>query len=697
MDRRITAWSLALGVCLGSAQADTYTVRGRDRAGSPVSGSVELTKSQAQSEGEGGAVRIQVELGPLSVGGTLNEAGVFTVGAPSDDSSAPGSGGAGQAGSAAEARPGLSSSLAPGSAPRQGEAPPQSGASPYPSRPVSGTVEVQEGRLRLERRDADGRAVIRVTGRPLDATAAESATAAAAGAGASGGQGALGGGERGTGGSSPQQTSAEEAPKTKTTKRAPSVEKLAAAEAKVAEAARRLSKAEVERGERSELEREAAAYSAELDGAEGSGGLDMAWESLREDYEVAVGERDALQGEALQAAWSGGDLEAANDLVAANSARLGDATRELQAAEQPTSIEREERERLQAHLAQARSLRDRLQQLEQRAAIQQRDLYRAEELVRENTERLANSQVALVDDDEVTAEERAEHERLVELQRQAAAARDHLHDRAIREILDSGDVAGAEQLVTATTGRVAASSRVVADAWEEQTAYAEEHERLLWHQRNAVELRGHVLREARQRALERKDLAAAQGLASSAVARLALAEATQGEAPGPVEAAERKRLEANYREATALREHLRREAIEVAQAQLDLAAAQQLVAVDSAELAAFAVLNQHRAEALTAVERKEAEALYEFQRDALALRTQLFERRVQDVRLKGDPQLAEALLRSVRANQAQLEAELERRGLANSPLPDFVAQEREALTRQQEHALALRQHVDARR
>lgn len=693
MDRRIATWSLVLGVCLGSAQADTYTVRGRDRAGSPVSGSVELTQTQVDGEA-GEAVRVQVELGPLSVGGTLNEAGVFTVGAPSDDSSASDPGADGQADSTAESRVGLSSSLAPGSAPRRGEDPPQPGASPYPSRPVSGTVVVEDGRLRLELRDGEGRAVIRVTGRPLDTTAAESATAAA-GSGASGGQGALGGG-RATGGSSPQQTSREEAPKKKT-KQAPSVETLAAAEAKVAEAARRLAKAEVERGERGELEREAAAYSAELDGAETPGGLDMAWESLREDYEVAVGERDALQDEALQAAWSGGDLEAANDLVAANTARLGDATRELQAAEQPTSIEREERERLQAHQAQARSLRDRLQQLEQRAAIEQRDLYRAEELVRENTERLANSQVALVDDDEVTAEERAEHERLVELQRQAAAARDHLHDQAIRAVLDSSDVAGAEQLVTATTGRVAASARVLADAWEEQTAYADEHERLLWHQRNAVELRGHVLREARQRALERKDLAAAQGLASSAATRLALAEATQGEAPGPVEAAERKRLEANYREATALRGHLRREAIEAAQAQQDLAAAQQLVAVDSAELAAFAVLNQHRAEQLTAVERKEAEALYEFQRDALALRTQLFERRVQDVRLQGDPTLAQALVRSVRAGQTQLEAELERRGLANSPLPDFVAQEREALVLQLEDALTLQQQLVARR
>jgi len=694
MDRRIATWSLVLGVCLGSAQADTYTVRGRDRSGSPVSGSVELTRSQVES---GEAVRVQVELGPLSVGGTLNEAGVFTVGAPSDDPSAADSGGAGQADSAAESRAGLSSSLAPGSAPRQGETPPQPGASPYLSRPVSGTVAVEDGRLRLELRDAEGRAVIRVTGRPVE-TAADLASAAAAPA-AGGGQSAVSGGSgRVTGGGS-QQTSSPtpKAKKQKQKQASRSVEKLAAAEAKVAEAARKLARAEVERGQLGELEREAAAYSADPDGGETSEGLDMAWESLREDYDDAVGERDALQGEALQAAWSGGDLEAANDLVAANTARLGDATRELQAAEQPTSIEREERERLQAHQAQARSLRDRLQELEQRAAIEQRDLYRAEELVRETTERLANSQVALVDDDEVTAEERAEHARLVELQRQAAAARDHLHDQAIRAILDSSDVAGAEQLVTATTGRVASSARVLADAWEEQTAYTDEHERLLWHQRNAVELRGHVLREARQRALKRKDLAAAQGLASSAVTRLALAEATEGEAPGPVEAAERKRLEANYREAAALREHLRREAIEAAQTQQDLAAAQQLVAVDSAELAAFAVQNQHRAEQLTAVERKEAEALYEFQRDALALRTQLFERRVQDVRLQDDPTLAQALVRSVRANQAQLEAELEHRGLANSPLPDFVDQEREVLTLQLEEALALEGQVVARR
>ena len=184
----------------------------------------------------------------------------------------------------------------------------------------------------------------------------------------------------------------------------------------------------------------------------------------------------------------------------------------------------------------------------------------------------------------------------------------------------------------------------------------------------------------------------ARALAAGA-ALAAVIPAAQVAGASEVQRAELERLRASYRDVVALRAQLHREAIRAAGEAKDLGGAQRLVAEDTARLAEYAITHQQRAQALTSVERREGEALMDFQQDAIALRTSLFERSVQDVRLYDDPQRARALVDSTRASLAAFDAALARRGVEGGPLPQVVLAQREALLEQLREAEALTERM----
>ncbi|MCA8921185.1 MAG: hypothetical protein KDD82_05215 [Planctomycetes bacterium] len=706
MDRTLLGLSLALGVCVAVAQADTYTyqVQGQDRTGAPVTGTVEVSAKQSDREI---VRRLTATLGALRVGGALDESGVLTLGGADEVGAGSAAGGASRAkaGAAAEREPtftGLAAIIenrrrARAGAPTESKAAATEVPAATPLGPASGRVQIKDGRLRLELRDADGKPLLRVSGIRTDAPA-EALSVVDAAAGGGGARSALGRVGRKVApqtpgrAAKPQAAPAQAAGGAKTD----TVAKLEAAEERVEQAVDALAAGEAEQRDEEELlDLEASEQRGEHGLAEApSDALQASWDALREDYVNAAAERDALQEAARDEALAAEDLDAAESLVAANTGRLAEATQELSGDGAPSAAARAERERLRQHQEAARQLRDHLQARATQEIVERLDLEQAEELVRENTARLARSQVALADNEDATEEERAEHERLVELQRQAAAARDHVQDRAVREILEGGDLDAASRLVESTTARLARSELAVKDAWDEATVVREEHERLKWHQRNAVELRDYLLREAQQRAAEGKDLGAVSGMAQLVASQLAAAEdAGSGAQPSEVQRAELERLRASYRDVVALRAQLHREAIRAAGEAKDLGGAQRLVAEDTARLAEYAITHQQRAQALTSVERREGEALMDFQQDAIALRTSLFERSVQDVRLYDDPQRARALVDSTRASLVAFDAALARRGVEGGPLPQVVLAQREALLEQLREAEALTERM----